>query len=153
MYDSKYVLMQPGHIANKLSSIIINSSSHAMQIMWTVCRSTCSGALCNTWQEITGVDHSCATKLMFNINLKSTRKNTALKETKGSIICHVRDPLRCGSVGAAWRSIPAPMWAMFSQKRHLMHGPTSSRIQCELLRFGWTPINTTSTTGTLLPER
>lgn len=60
---------------------------------------------------------------------------------------------RCGSVGAAWRFIPALMWATFFLKRPHTHGQTSSRILFGLQRFGWTHINSTSTTGTLQPER
>ncbi len=78
-----------------------------------------------------------------------------LKETKkiANMVCHVFNPLRCGSAGAAWRFTPALMWAMCSLKRPLTHGPTSSRIPYELRRFGWTLINNTSTTEIPQPER
>lgn len=60
---------------------------------------------------------------------------------------------RCGSAGAAWRSTPAPTWATSSLKRPLTPGPTSCRTPYEPQKFGWTPINNTSTTGILRLKR
>lgn len=56
--------------------------------------------------------------------------------------------LRFGSVGAAWRSTHAPMWAMCSLKRPLTRGAKPWQTAWELLRSGWTNSKTSTTIET-----
>lgn len=84
------------------------------------------------------------------LNYNNFRMNRELFSTTLSFFSGT---YRCGSVAAAWRSIPAPTLAMCSLKRPHTHDPTSSRILYGPQRFGWAPTSSTSTTGTLQPER
>lgn len=60
---------------------------------------------------------------------------------------------RYGSVEVVWRFIPALTWVTCSPRRPPTRGLTSSRTLSGLQKFGWTLINSTSTTGTLQPKR